>query len=309
MLPHSSWHGRIDKYIYLHKMARWRASVPIGRNAYRQDVEVNANHYNAARDMICHIYRVDSGKISNLHEVREHNSSPNMGDSSSSGVFLALGLFLLAVLIWFLINFAPYLLMGTFGVGSAWGLTKLANLTTDELLEKENRRMYHAILIVCLFSGGTGLVLGDKIKNNYLNNLTEESNPSQAKSSPVQSSSKLSWGGPAAYKFSQVPGGDYPDSCAFSLTTSDGKIITTKSSIEYWACRDVGGNKDAGYKINWVDGKQTTYTFGPDGNGSVVGTNGNSYPMNWHNNSHKGKDITVINHQDGAITWIPGHIQ
>jgi hypothetical protein len=49
--------------------------------------------------------------------------------------------------------------------------------------------------------------------------------------------------------------------------------------------------------------------FRRDGKGSVVGTNGNSYPMNWHNYSHKGKDITVINHQDGAITWIPGHIQ
>jgi hypothetical protein len=30
--------------------------------------------------------------------------------------------------------------------------------------------------------------------------------------------------------------------------------------------------------------------------------------MRWSNDSHRGQDIVVINHQDGAISWIPGHI-
>lgn len=116
------------------------------------------------------------------------------------------------------------------------------------------------------------------------------------------------WGDASEYKFGQLPGGDYPNSCAFSVTDANGRITTDKSRVEYWACRDVGGDAETGYRVIWADGKETTYTFAADGNGTVVGTNGNSYPMSWRNDSHQGSDIIVINHQDGAITWIPGQI-
>lgn len=116
------------------------------------------------------------------------------------------------------------------------------------------------------------------------------------------------WGSASEYKFGQLPGGDYPHSCAFSQTTTDGKITTDKSSLEFWACRDVGGNPETGYRVVWADGKETNYTFGPNGEGQVVGTNGSTYPMSWRNDSHKGENIVVINHQDGAISWIPGNI-
>lgn len=82
-----------------------------------------------------------------------------------------------------------------------------------------------------------------------------------------------------------------------------------KDNLEYWACRDVGGDPESGYRVVWADGKETSYTFGPDGAGTVVGTNGSSVPMRWSNDSHQGQDIVVINHQDGAISWIPGHIR
>ena len=59
----------------------------------------------------------------------------------------------------------------------------------------------------------------------------------------------------------------------------------------------------------WVDGKQTTYTFRDDGSGAVVGTNGSTFAMSWRNDSHQGSNIIVINHQDGATTWIPGHVK
>lgn len=117
------------------------------------------------------------------------------------------------------------------------------------------------------------------------------------------------WGGPGDYKFGRVPGGDYPNSCGFSRTDEGGRITIDKSQVEYWACRDIGGDADRGYSVVWSDGKQTTYNFRDDGSGDVVGTNGSTYPMRWRNDSHQGSDIIVISHQDGAITWIPGHVQ
>jgi hypothetical protein len=113
------------------------------------------------------------------------------------------------------------------------------------------------------------------------------------------------WGGEADYKFGRVPDDAYPDSCAFSRTDPDGRITTEKASVEYWACRDDGGTPEDGYSVVWADGKQTTYWFGPDGVGEVRGTNGDRYPMRWRNGSHGGQDIIVIDHEDGAISWIP----
>ena len=116
------------------------------------------------------------------------------------------------------------------------------------------------------------------------------------------------WGSSSEYKFGQIPGGDYPDSCAFSRTDSAGRTTTDKSAVEYWACRDNGGNDSDGYTVSWSDGKTTRYMFGPEGDGSVVGTNGTTYPMTWRNDTHDGTKIIVISHQDGATTWIPGNV-
>lgn len=116
------------------------------------------------------------------------------------------------------------------------------------------------------------------------------------------------WGSASDYKFGQLPGGAYPNSCAFSVTDANGRTTTDKSQIEYWACRDVGGNPETGYRVVWADGKETNYTFQSGGDGQVVGTNGSTYPMRWRNDTHQGDPIVVINHQDGAITWIPGQI-
>ena len=120
--------------------------------------------------------------------------------------------------------------------------------------------------------------------------------------------SSSAWGGASEYKFGQLPGGAYPNSCAFSVTDANGRTTTDKSQVEYWACRDVGGSPDSGYRVVWADGKETNYTFQNGGSGQVVGTNGSTYPMNWRNDTHQGDPIVVINHQDGAITWIPGQI-
>jgi hypothetical protein len=119
---------------------------------------------------------------------------------------------------------------------------------------------------------------------------------------------QLAWGSATDYKFGQLPGGEYPQSCAFSSTAPGGQIIIDKSQLEFWACRDLGGDGDNGYKVAWADGKETTYKFEADGSGEVVGTNGDRYPMRWRNDNHNGDLIIVINHQDGAISWIPGKV-
>lgn len=116
------------------------------------------------------------------------------------------------------------------------------------------------------------------------------------------------WGSTNDYKYGQIPGGDYPNSCAFSRTDGNGRTTTDKSQLEYWACRDEGGDSENGYSVVWADGKKTTYMFEPGGDGRVVGTNGNTYPMSWRNDNHEGDPIIVINHQDGAVSWIPGNI-
>jgi hypothetical protein len=127
---------------------------------------------------------------------------------------------------------------------------------------------------------------------------------------PAAAASGGAWGSASDYKFGRLPDGEYPNSCAFSRTDAAGERASeNKSSLEFWACRDRGGDPERGYSVVWADGKQTTYTFAADGSGTVVGTNGLSYSMRWRNDSHQGSDIVVIDHKDGAISWIPGPIR
>lgn len=129
-------------------------------------------------------------------------------------------------------------------------------------------------------------------------------------SSPATSvTNQEAWSNASGYKFGQLPGGDYPQSCAFSSTDPSGTLNTDKSQMEFWACRYMGGDTENGYTVAWADGKETTYNFGPDGEGAVVGTNGSRYPMRWRNDTHQSDQIIVINHQDGAVSWVPGNVR
>lgn len=123
------------------------------------------------------------------------------------------------------------------------------------------------------------------------------------------STSSTPWASAEEYKFGQGPSQSYPNTCAFSQTDARGEqTLTNKSQLEFWACRDEGGNSDSGYAVTWGDGKRTTYQFRDGGSGLVVGTNGQDVPMRWRNDSHNGQQIIVISHQDGATSWIPGHV-
>ncbi len=121
--------------------------------------------------------------------------------------------------------------------------------------------------------------------------------------------SQGAWGSASDYKFGQLPGGDYPQTCAFSRTDPSGRVNTDKSQMEFWACRDVGGDAENGYKVAWADGKETTYTFGAEGKGEVVGTNGSRHAIRWRNDTQQGDSIIVIYHQEGAVSWIPGNVR
>jgi hypothetical protein len=132
--------------------------------------------------------------------------------------------------------------------------------------------------------------------------------PTSKFQAPEGEASTSAWGSAADYKFGQLPGGDYPNSCAFSKTDANGKVITDRASLEFWACRDMGGDPSTGYTVIWADGKRTVYTFGSNGEGTIVGTNNSSYPVSWSNDTHNGTDIIVIRHQDGAQSWIPGKV-
>ena len=125
---------------------------------------------------------------------------------------------------------------------------------------------------------------------------------------PAASEGTGAWGSVSAYKFGRLPDSTYPDSCAFSQTDSTGQVIISRSRLDYWACKDEGGNLSDGYSIAWADGKRTEYRFGPSGDGSVIGTNGTLYRVRWRNALRNGSKVIIIDHQDGAISWIPGQV-
>jgi hypothetical protein len=119
---------------------------------------------------------------------------------------------------------------------------------------------------------------------------------------------KGAWGSASDYKFGRLPDATYPDSCAFSQTDSNGQALVSRSSVDYWACRDEGGNATDGFSVAWADGKRTTYKFGPGGLGAVIGTNGSTYPITWRNDYRNGSKVIIISHEEGSTSWIPGHV-
>ncbi len=133
--------------------------------------------------------------------------------------------------------------------------------------------------------------------------IAQEPDPKTTTSAPAGA-----WGSASVYKFGRVPGGEYPDSCAFSRTDSQGETIIDRSQLDYWACRDQGGNSTDGFSVEWVDGKRTKYTFAPGGSGYMVGTDGREYPINWSNEHKNGSKVIVISHENGSVSWIPGHV-
>jgi hypothetical protein len=154
-------------------MAHYKADVWLGSNSGMQTVEVNSSSFTGVIEQICSIYNVTSNQIRNVREVSSNRNQGVAGDDSA-GAYGGLVLVGLGVFVWLFVSYTPYLLMGTFGWGSAWAFTKLAGKTTNELLEKKNRRLYQSIFIASLFCGGLGMVWGDRIHQHYSDSSTVE---------------------------------------------------------------------------------------------------------------------------------------
>jgi hypothetical protein len=154
-------------------MAHYKADVWLGSNSGMQTVEVNSSSFSGAIEQICNIYNVSSSQTRNVCEVSP-NRNQDAASGDSAGAFAGLLLIGLGVFVWLFVTYAPYLLLGTFGWGSAWALTKLSGKNTDELLEKKNQKLYQSIFIASLFFGGLGMVWGDKIHQHYSENSTVE---------------------------------------------------------------------------------------------------------------------------------------
>ncbi len=125
-------------------------------------------------------YNVSYTKIRNIREVSS-NQNQDVARDDFAGAYGGLVLIGLGVFVWLFVSYTPYILMATFGWGSAWALTKLSGKTTDDLLEKKNQRLYQLIFIASLFCGGLGMVWGDKIHQHYSENSTVEPSPKIAK--------------------------------------------------------------------------------------------------------------------------------
>jgi hypothetical protein len=161
-------------------MARYKADVWLVSNSGMQTVEVNSSGFSGVIEQICNIYNVSSTQIRNVREVSS-NRNQDAASDDSAGALGGLVLIGLGVFVWLFVSYTPYLLMGTFGWGSAWALTKLSGKSTDELLEKKNQKLYQSIFIASLFFGGLDMVWGDRIHQHYSENSTIEPSPKIAK--------------------------------------------------------------------------------------------------------------------------------
>jgi Fe2+ transport system protein B len=146
-------------------MAHYKADVWLGSNSGMQTVEINSSSYNGVTEQICNIYHVSPDKIRNIREVSTQSIQSSFTDGPDGTMTLiGLGFF-----IWLFVFYTPYFLTFLFGSSGAWIATKLTTKTSKELLKPENDRAYSVVLIVSLFCGGFGLVVGDKIQRDYFN--------------------------------------------------------------------------------------------------------------------------------------------
>ena len=144
-------------------MAHYKADVWLGSNSGLQTVEINSSSYNGVTEQICNIYHVSPDKIRNIREVSSQSTQiPSTDSPDGTLTLIGLGIF-----IWIFVFYTPYFLTFLFGSGGARIATKLTTKTTKELLQPENGRSYSIVLIVALFCGGFGLIVGDKIQRDY----------------------------------------------------------------------------------------------------------------------------------------------
>ena len=123
-------------------MGIFRAKCWLGSSSGYQDLEVKANTVNGAIDQFKRIYGVE--QVINVSEVCGGNSGSS-SSGSGGGVF---GLAILVGLVWALVTFLPWILMGIGGSFGAWAGNKTGKVSLA--------------IILSLLAGGFGYYQGDK---------------------------------------------------------------------------------------------------------------------------------------------------
>ena len=148
-------------------MATWRAKCWLGSSSGYQDLEVQSNTLNGAKEQFKRIYGAE--QIINLREVRSRDSS-----SSGSGVDFSgaggIGLIGLLIVGWAFVSFTPWILMGLGGAAGAWIGEKVTGQSIEEYNEREDDLGHSKVAIVLALSlllGGIGFVKGDEIKKGF----------------------------------------------------------------------------------------------------------------------------------------------
>lgn len=145
-------------------MPRFRAKCWLGSSSGYQELEVQSNTLNGAKEQFERIYGAE--QIINLREVR--------GESNSSGSSLdfggTVGLIGLVAAGWAFVSFTPWVLMGLGGATGAWIGQKVTGQTIEEYNERDDglgNKRAAAVLALSLILGGIGFVKGDEIKKGF----------------------------------------------------------------------------------------------------------------------------------------------
>ena len=145
-------------------MGLYRAKCWLGSSSGYQELEVQSNTLNGAKQQFERIYGAE--QIINLREVR--------GDSNSSGSGLDFGgtvaLIGLVAAGWAFITFTPWILMGLGGATGTWIGQKVTGQTIEEYNEREDDSGHSKAAIVvalALILGGIGFVKGDELKKSF----------------------------------------------------------------------------------------------------------------------------------------------
>jgi hypothetical protein len=145
-------------------MATWRAKCWLGSSSGYQELEVQSNTLNGAKQQFERIYGAE--QIINLREVR--------GDSNSSGSGLDFGgtvaLIGLAAAGWAFVSFTPWILMGLGGATGTWIGQKVTGQTIEEYNERDDgsgNKRAAIVVALALILGGIGFVKGDELKKSF----------------------------------------------------------------------------------------------------------------------------------------------
>ena len=145
-------------------MATYRAKCWLGSSSGYQELEVQSNTLNGAKEQFERIYGAE--QIINLREVR--------GDSNSSGSGLDFGgtvaLIGLAAAGWAFVSFTPWILMGLGGATGTWIGQKVTGQTIEEYNERDDgsgNKRAAIVVALALILGGIGFVKGDELKKSF----------------------------------------------------------------------------------------------------------------------------------------------